>query len=118
MNMTQAHTPGPWIARTQPNSKGQVTSIRIWTQDEFHGNLVCAMSPETPAAVQGHEAFANARLIAAAPDLLEALKNLYTACTATDFNEHWESYKEAQDAITKATGNIRQDALDNTQQAR
>ena len=37
----------------------------------------------------------------AVPDLLEALKMLYNDCMASDFNEHWESYKLAEAAISR-----------------
>lgn len=75
----EGHTEGPWIARTYHNSKGAVTAVKVWAKDEFHGNLVAAMSPDTPAAVQGVEAFANASLIAAAPRLL-AERDRAVAC--------------------------------------
>lgn len=46
----------------------------------------------------------DAHLMAAAPDLLEALENLYRDSMASDFNEHWDSYKLAGLAISKALG--------------
>lgn len=38
----------------------------------------------------------------AAPQLQKALKQLHYDCTASDFNEHWESYKEAEQVLISA----------------
>jgi len=38
------------------------------------------------------------------PELLEALKALVSDCMASDFNEHWDSFKTAEAAILKAEG--------------
>lgn len=37
-------------------------------------------------------------------ELLEALKALVADCMASDFNEHWDSFKNAELAISKAEG--------------
>lgn len=55
------------------------------------------------AIIKGHNNAANARLIAASPDLLAALQNLVNAC------EFWEDQNDpaladARAAIAKATG--------------
>ncbi len=59
-----AHTPGPWLSH--PRSDG-ITAVYKWTA-ETANDLVASMSPTQP------EAEANARLIAAAPEMLEALE--------------------------------------------
>lgn len=68
-----AHTPGPWIA-TPTSMTGAV-----WAGDEF----IASVFPNAPEGWDGfseyeglHEMRANAQLIAAAPELLEALKVL------------------------------------------
>ena len=58
------HTPGPWKTRTDySNSKGNAD---VWT-DESHGSVMIA-------ECRGINKDADARLIAAAPDLLVALE--------------------------------------------
>ena len=80
------HTPGPWV----------------WTpeSESIHG-----YSPEGEALVVVYELNTNeadARLIAAAPDLLTALEGLLEI---TDFHELYGSKTEAaRAAIAKATG--------------
>lgn len=82
------HTPGPWFMtgellgyRSRINSTPQNLG---W--DLAH---VC----------NGPEADANARLIAAAPDLLEALEFVIRGVPDT-----WEGVQKARAAIAKATG--------------
>ncbi|KKK84881.1 hypothetical protein LCGC14_2778910, partial [marine sediment metagenome] len=44
------------------------------------------------------------RLVAAyntQPDLLDALENIHRDCLASDFNEHWDSYKALETAIAR-----------------
>ena len=67
-------TKSPWVARVYSNSKGEVDNIKVWAGSEFHGNLVCAMSANTPAAVQGTEAFANAELLCRAVNAFEPMR--------------------------------------------
>jgi len=59
---TDAHTPGPWRVIAQRHTED------IWT-DESHGSVKVA-------ECAGMDKSANARLMAAAPDLLEALREL------------------------------------------
>ena len=84
--MTQ-HTPGPWIVWPDNNNRLQVGQSTNYTVAEMM---------QTP--IHGQEA--NARLIAAAPDLLDALQHLMVA--------HGEqldyAFQQAQEAIAKATG--------------
>ena len=85
--MSTQHTPGPWrIGTTPPN--GEQT---IGTQQGLMV-AVATTGANTPTE-------ANARLIAAAPDLLEALQNLLkSSCIDGDIAI------EAKAAIAKATG--------------
>ena len=86
------HAPAPW-------------SLYCNNKDEF---VVRKMHPETKelcqiAKVNGYE---NARLIAAAPELLEALENLVSLCEAglnKEYNIEAE-LSEPRAAIAKATG--------------
>lgn len=98
--MTSKHTPGPWTARYAPgydrwivdaqDSRGLIPVANIIRQDD-------------------DEDWANARLIEAAPDMLEALREL-----VAEADEHpgWEGHQfkntagfnMAREAIAKAEG--------------
>lgn len=82
------HTPGPWLAET-PSCKGSWVkgSGGKWTA------LACGESDENAGA--------NARLIAAAPDMLAALKAFLAAA---DFEDGEGAKALAADAIAKAEG--------------
>jgi hypothetical protein len=91
------HTPGPWEVRTENAGKSGRVWRRIpgvvepdWYEKHSHGET------ETYCGVQISEA--NARLIAAAPDLLAALKASY----ATFYDKDCELGKQVAAAIAKA----------------
>ena len=88
------HTPGPWVVYDDSND-GKTNRIEIAAR----GKTVARIYHSVPA-----EDLPNARLIAAAPDLLEALKDtlqlLEVYCE--DFEE--ATRKQARAAIAKAEG--------------
>lgn len=104
------HTPGPWVVGEQ--NKGPVAgTVPVHTADYMEayrgGQLVCS--------VYGTAAFseANARLIAAAPEMLDALKKtsefLHHMWCSANINEYdFEMVEETMlindAAIAKATG--------------
>lgn len=95
MTNTAKHTPGPWFAHGRyigtQNHKSAIAECR-----DINGNW----SNDAPASD-------NARLIAAAPELLEALRGLYLDLVANDQDglvEHVETMGKARAAIAKATG--------------
>ena len=94
------HTPGPWLIAESVVSRHAVTNMRrIRSKNEGleHG-AVC----DVYGIQDGSEASANARLIAAAPDLLDALIEIVSADDAHELTQkHIES---ARAAITRATG--------------
>lgn len=100
--MESAHTPGPWLAAAGPSSVvgWPVVATPI-------GRSICNVTwmPGLPPAVE-IECKANARLIAAAPDLLEALNALREELSGVD--QWWGKLREAADAadaaIAKAQG--------------
>ncbi len=105
---TAAHTPGPWIYAYSPYTSQDGKEIPAF---EVHGEeKVCDTNENRP----GEEQEANARLIATAPELLEALTLAQTALnTAQRFHVPGlpralnDSYKIAaviDKAIAKATG--------------
>ncbi len=109
--MSAAHTPGPWLHDTggfpAPDVRAESgrAVARTW--------MVCRSQPKTEAAYQARceEDRANARLIAAAPELLEALE--ICAGTLAEFvncgNAHptsviGKNVTRARAAIAKAIG--------------
>lgn len=103
-----AHTPGPWDY--DPDSK------EVFSSNERHGCGWIALVTGNDSADQplpaGMQA-ANARLIAAAPELLAALRFVLpvlerAACRGTidaeGVNLELEAAREVQDAIAKAEG--------------
>ena len=94
------HTPGPWLIAESVVSRHAVTNMRrIRSKNEGleHG-AVC----DVYGIQDGSEASANARLIAAAPDLLDALIEIVSADDSHELTQkHIES---ARAAIAKATG--------------
>ena len=98
------HTEGPWERSGQTIRSATGTSI---TRTAFN---YCADVSEDPewheAGPLELEATANARLIAAAPDLLAALKALLESIESVDFSDGMTldriPWVQAEDAITKA----------------
>lgn len=103
------HTPGPW----EVDESGDVRQVRPRTDAERAAGqcagyrvAILASGPADPS--DG----ANARLIAAAPEMLEALQMLiscvYDADGASGYKEQWTEerpqIRAARAAIRKATG--------------
>ena len=95
---TQAkHTPGPWYVT---GSCQDGTMITDDTGDQIANWPSCPACRKMP----------NARLIAAAPELLVACENLIQACDCEDLNPteafgwYTKALLEARAAIAKATG--------------
>ena len=81
------HTPGPW----------HIDPIKA----HANGNRRIIAEQCTPVAVVPEHLAADARLIAAAPDLLEALTK-----AATMLHPDLDEYKAVRAAIAKATGGV------------
>lgn len=108
--MTTQHTPGPWqVGR----SRNDAHMCEVWTAayaerpntSPSHKGICRTWSPDDqpPASFIGfsrQECLANARLIAAAPDLLEALEYVMSA----HGEQLTDAFDQAQRAIAKATG--------------
>ena len=92
--MTQTHTPGPWVAC--PGNARQVYKIETNARGNQNDGYEIA-------ALRGPDKDANARLIAAAPDLLAALDYLVRAR-----DKGWKidetGWDHARAAIARATG--------------
>ena len=99
------HTPGPWKLRSVGRD---VLAIVAHPQHDHYEVEVSRSVTNIPGLAEGEEWSANARLIAAAPEMLEALE---------DIVEQWETTRQrvpadlsdsirvfAQAAIRKARG--------------
>ena len=87
-------TPGPWVV---------VGRLTKYVEARLVGGLiqeVAACGPTMADEGYGQQQEANARLIAAAPDLLEALKR----CKFDSLNMTLEDREFCRAAIAKATG--------------
>lgn len=99
-----SHTPGPWFVAEKVESKTRTSLRRIRSVNEGtdHG-AVC----EVYGISDGSEAGANARLIAAAPALLDACQRVLRSIEwwgTADRMDRDEQIAILRDAIEKATG--------------
>jgi hypothetical protein len=89
-----AHTPGPWLVRPAEVTSG-------WGLCVGNGKHIVAQL-KGPA---GAEKVANARLIAAAPEMLEALQGMLVEKPIDEILVYAKAAKEkARAVIAKATG--------------
>ena len=95
----QQHTPGPW-AYIVPD--GYVVR---------HPQIYSDFGPVANATWLGENKLdqlnSNARLIAAAPDLLEALEEIVSAADGDGWNQLDGNLRKARAAIAKATGGLK-----------
>lgn len=66
------HTPGPWEVDTSQTTDEH--PHYFYVNGEGNGDFICHDAHGTRFAMSGHIGLANAKLCAAAPDLLAALK--------------------------------------------
>lgn len=112
--MSNKYTPGPWTFETVKTVCGichKVGPMPPMRESEKPGSACIYVDYPSPGHPVAIELEANARLIAAAPELLSALKRLDDAyCSASPemtFAERHEGRMaliEARAAIAKATG--------------
>jgi len=107
--MSAGHTPGPWQQRDDQTPEGWVTIIGNIDGEYIDGkpectyDVICVCEDEYGERLPNVSA--NARLIAASPDLLTALQML-----VADFGDYPASerpclaFDKARAAIAKATG--------------
>lgn len=96
--MSQAHTPGPWQIKSNMEPEYIVGDI----DGPLEGNV---MHYSPVAVVMETKHFeANARLIAAAPELFSALSTMLTHMGMDEDEWNRQTFKQARAAIAKATG--------------
>ncbi len=113
--MKVKHTPGSWRVRWPNNEKRSPSQRAIVVDDPLkpRGYLCIAWVGSTAAYIKQDEEIAarhdaNARLIAAAPDLLEACHTL-SQIIRDEFSadgESWDKIKRYQDEIYEARATI------------
>ena len=89
--METKHTPGPWSWGTDPMEN--ICDITLDIDATGYSILRCCVKPLEP----------NARLIAAAPELLEALELAHAMLSGANMNANVVEQK-VRAAIAKATG--------------
>ena len=87
------HTPGPWGL-----SKTEWASHAVLADDDVEVCFVCAGEHDAETEL------ANARLIAAAPDMLAALRAMVTAEKYGTTATHDSAMMAVRDALAKAEG--------------
>lgn len=93
----QGHTPGPWNWYDDTDAAGKNNRHEIVAL----GKTICHIYTSVP-----HEDSANARLIAAAPDLLKAAKRALATLRASGYHDEPNNVLGAlYAAIARATGN-------------
>ena len=105
--MEMQHTPGPWAARELFEDGDEAQSMGLFIYEER--NAYDHREPVASLPGIGREDFANAQLIAAAPDLLHALNLMLREHDALQIAEgstedRWPAATLARAVISKATG--------------
>lgn len=109
--MNTQYTPGPWeVGYASPENR-ETSTLAVWKKevlDAGFGSVVCKISPEK---TMDETDKANAHLIAAAPELLEALiksirviKQWHGADVFDIYYNNAPEMKPIREAIAKAKG--------------
>ena len=103
--MKTQHTPAPWQYYIDNGASG--TRFHIESLNEHgkpqHGIALIAPNDTASTMLTMEQHRSNARLIAAAPELLEALKDLLPFTDAFPNTDYGKAIERARVAITKAT---------------
>ena len=102
------HTAGTWRAvgkGTGSKVAGEDGRIMVLHPDGQRIIACCSTGYSSKETISEEERAANAKLIAAAPELLNALINLMPLVDREDVSDEWfQEFRAAQEAINKATG--------------
>ena len=99
--MSAGHTPGPWFFHNLPD--GWCISTAKTRRAAGSHNAICGAEADYDPLWNEEPNEANARLIAAAPELLEASQSLLTNLLAGGLGS-MKQIEALQAAIAKATG--------------
>lgn len=101
--MSAGHTPGPWHVEPVTNEDGE----QFWSED-FAGKVFCVCHPGTECNATTVVDWINegdARLIAAAPEMLKAVQRvLDRGYVSSSIDEERDDHTMLVAAIAKATG--------------
>lgn len=100
--MSAAFTPGPWVADSAPQHAAAYWYI-LAGSDVDGTPIVATVRLDTTDGPPRSEAEANARLIAAAPDLLQACEDALRVFVS-EGHGHYREAETLRAAIAKATG--------------
>lgn len=99
------HTPGPWIP--EKSAYGYWVRATDPTQKPVADVHLFCVDNREPKVWSHEETFSNATLIAAAPEILEALEYLLVNISERDHDLDPHYIAKARDAIAKAEGRDR-----------
>lgn len=105
MNPNAKHTPGPWMQGPTANTWHKVYEGK---KGEYGGRAICTLHNIHANGARQRGDFetetANARLIAAAPALLEALRLMLDTTRHCDGRPYQSSFDAARAALAQAEG--------------
>ena len=102
--LMSTHTPGPWTYDEQLADSGNKETEMVGESEHLY-EPVCVIPHDDITEEGEREIQANARLIAAAPDLLEALRGVLDIGKRDLTNPKYDGFFEsARRAVQKATG--------------
>lgn len=108
-----AYTKGPWAAKgmVKPVADGEGEKIDLFCGNVepadragWRGDICMIQSADHINGISREEAGANARLIAAAPDLVEALKSALSAANEMEISSAYFPRVEIEAALSRALG--------------
>ena len=99
--MSAKHTPGPWLTDRRNAHTGQIATIHHCLNNDW---IEIWTDKWAETGLGEGEQEANARLIAAAPELLDALTEIVAAADGDGWKQLDATFAAARAAITKATG--------------
>jgi hypothetical protein len=106
--MSAQHTPGPWVIKpaTGPEKEHLYFDVKpvLAVDDPYRGSVCTVHDAENIEGITVAESEANARLIAAAPELLDVLRDCLHFMEMAELDDDEPHVVAARAAIAKATG--------------